>query len=350
MRLRELEIFNALMKARTTTGAADLLGVSQPAISKAIKHLESHTGLALFDRVRGRLHPTPAAQTLYKNVANVFARLETVDRIAKDLRGGRGGIISVAATPSLGSSLLANSVVRFRRQHPETQIIFRSITSHDVARRVAGGEADFGTVHSKVDMAGLEAEALTPAEVVCILPRGHLLADRAFLTLEDLLPYPLISYRPGTPIGTSIAQAFQAAGHNKPIDVQTSLSSTACLLTAQGAGVAVTDPFALVTADCPSLVVRALRPRIAIGINLLFSRENPSSGIAMKLAQHMRIAAAEMAETVAQRTGLSSADPDPLRRSKKRTTNALVPVAGRERDLAAGADPTSRNHQAGSSR
>jgi len=56
----------------------------------------------------------------------VFARLETVDRIAKDLRGGRGGIISVAATPTLGSSLLAKSVVRFRKQHPETQIILRS--------------------------------------------------------------------------------------------------------------------------------------------------------------------------------------------------------------------------------
>jgi hypothetical protein len=112
----------------------------------------------------------------------------------------------------------------------------------------------------------------------------------------------------------------------------------------------VTDPFALVTAEYPSLVVRALRPRIAIGIDLLLSRENPSSGLAMKLAQQMRVAAAEMEEAVAQRTGLRAADPAPLRRSKKRTTNGLVPVAGRERDLAAGADPTSRNHQAGSSR
>jgi DNA-binding transcriptional LysR family regulator len=336
MRLRELEIFNAVMKARTTTGAADLLGVSQPAISKAIRHLELHTGLTLFERVRGRLQPTPEAQTLYENVANVFARLETVGRVAQDLRGGRGGIISVAATPTLGSSLLATSVVRFRQHHPETQVIFRSITSHDVARRVAGGEADFGSVHSKVDKAGLEAEALTPAEVVCILPRGHLLANRAFVTLEDLLPYPLISYRPGTPIGTSIAQAFQTAGLDKAIDVQTSLSSTACLLTAQGAGIALTDPFAIVTAKYPSLVVRALRPRIAIGIDLLFPRENPSSGIAMKLAQQTRLVAAEMAASVAERTGLQGADPAPSRPKRQRTTNGLAPVTGRENEIAGG--------------
>jgi DNA-binding transcriptional LysR family regulator len=337
MRLRELEIFNALMKARTTTGAADLLGVSQPAISKAVKHLESHTGLTLFQRVRGRLCPTPEAQALYKNVANVFARLETIERIAHDLRGGRGGIISVAATPTLGSTLLARSVVRFRRQHPDTQVIFRSITSHDVARRVAGGEADFGTVHSRVDLAGLETEALTPAEVVCIVPKDHPLADQAWVALEDLLPHPLISYRPGTPIGSRIAAAFQAAGLVKPVDIQTSLSSTACLLTAQGGGVALSDAFAVLTAEYPSLVVRAVRPRIAIGIDLLFSRDNPRSGIAMKLIEQVRVVAAEMAASVAQRTGLDAAHrPRPARGGRQPTTPRLAPASGSEKHLVHG--------------
>jgi DNA-binding transcriptional LysR family regulator len=59
MRLRELEIFNALMKARTTIGAAELLAISQPAVSKAVKHLEAQTGLTLFKRVQGRLRPHP---------------------------------------------------------------------------------------------------------------------------------------------------------------------------------------------------------------------------------------------------------------------------------------------------
>jgi DNA-binding transcriptional LysR family regulator len=338
MRLRELEIFNALMKARTTVGAAELLAISQPAVSKAVKHLEAHTGLTLFRRIRGRLCPTPEAETLYRNVSNVFARLDTIDRIAQDLRDGRGGVISVAATPALGSSLLARAVVGFRQEHPEVEIIFRSITSHDVARRVAGGEADFGTVHSRVDLAGLEAVPLMTAEIVCVLLRNHPLVAKDWISLHDLIPHPLISYRPGTPIGTRIANAFQAAGLIKPIDVQTSLSSTACLLTAEGAGIALTDPFAVMTNSFPTLVVRAVRPRIAVGVDLLFSRENPISGIAMKLVEQVRATAAEMTGSMAQLTGLAEADePGAARVGRRRTTNGLAPDRGGETHLAGGA-------------
>ena len=325
MRLRELEIFNALMKARTTTGAAELLAISQPAVSKALKHLEAQSGLALFKRVRGRLCPTPEAETLYRNVSNVFARLDTIDRIAQDLRDGRGGVISVAATPTLGSSLLARAVVRFRQEHPGVEIIFRSITSHDVARRVVGGEADFGTVHRSIDRAGLEVEPLMQVELVCILPRHHPLAHQPAVSLHDLIPHPLISYRPGTPIGTLIASAFQAAGLTKPIDVQTSLSSTACLLTAEGTGIALTDPFAVMTSSFPTLVVRAVRPRIAVSVDLLFSRENPTSGIAMKLVEQVRATAAEMTVSIAQLTGLADADqPGAVRGGRRRATNGLA--------------------------
>jgi DNA-binding transcriptional LysR family regulator len=217
-------------------------------------------------------------------------------------------------------------------------VIFRSITSHDVARRVAGGEADFGTVHSQVDLAGLEAEPLMTAEIVCILPRSHALAAKASISLHDLMPHPLISYRPGTPIGTRIANAFQASGLTKPIDVQTSLSSTACSLSAQGTGIALTDPFAVMATDFPSLVVRAVRPRIAIGVDLLFSRENPSSGIAMKLVEHVRAVAAEMAASIAQLTGApQAAGRRPSPASKRRTANGQASGRAREPQLAGGA-------------
>jgi DNA-binding transcriptional LysR family regulator len=338
MRLRELEIFNALMKARTTTGAAELLSISQPAVSKALKHLEAQSGLTLFQRVRGRLCPTPEAQTLHKNVSNVFARLETIDRIAQDLRGGRGGVISVAATPTLGSSLLARAVVRFRREHPDVEIIFRSITSYDVARRVAGGEADFGTVHREVDRAGLEVEELMQAEIVCILPHNHPLARQPFVSLPDLLPHPLISYRPGTPIGKRIAQAFQAAGLEKQVDLQTSLSSTACLLTAEGSGIAVTDPFTVIATPFPSLVVRAVRPRIRVGVDLLFSRENPSSGIATKLVEQVRAVAADMTASIAQLIAVPERDgPRHARTSRRGATSGLASGRKSATHLAGGA-------------
>ena len=303
MRLRELEIFNALMRAGTTIAAAELLAISQPGVSKAVKHLESQMGVQLFTRVSGRLCPTPEAQMLFRHVRNVFARLETIDRIAQDLRGGRRGVISVASTPTLATSMLAQAAVRFRGRFPDTQIIFRSITSHDVGRRVACGEADFGIVNSPVDVPGIETEELMAVNLVCLLRADHPLAGQGALTLSDLEAYPLISYRPGTRNGTRIANAFRQAGIEKEIDLQTSLSSTACELVEQGCGIALTDPFALTAGSHPTVIAAPVRPAIPISVQLLFSKENPSSGIALRLVDEVRAVARQTAAAFADLTG-----------------------------------------------
>lgn len=64
MRPRQLEIFTAVMRAGTVTGAARLLNISQPALSQTLMHAEDELGFALFERVKGRLRPTPEAVEL----------------------------------------------------------------------------------------------------------------------------------------------------------------------------------------------------------------------------------------------------------------------------------------------
>lgn len=296
MNLRELEVFNALMKTGTTVGAANSLFLSQPAVSKILKHLETRTGLKLFDRVSGRLRATPEGHTLYRHVRNVFIRLETIDRVAQDIRGGRNGVISVAATPTIANTVLAEAVVRFRKTHSDARVIFRSIRTPDVARRVAEGEVDFGIVHQPLDKAGLEAEDLLPVEIVCILSRRHRLASAPRVTLRDLVDESLVSYRPGTGIGNLIGAAFRAEGIEKTIDVQTSQSATASALVARGDMVALHDPFHFLAVNAPDLIVRRIEPAMRIGVELLFSRDHPSSSIAAKLMTEIRAVAAEMSK------------------------------------------------------
>ncbi len=294
MRLRELEIFNALMRAGTTIAAAEALGVSQPGVSKAIKHLESQVGVPLFTRLRGRLCPTPEAQLLYRHVHNVFARLETVNRVARDLRGGRDGVVSVAATPTVANSILAFAVARYRSRQPRRQVIFRSLTSHEVAQRVGNGEADFGIVHSPVDGAGLGFETLLTTEIACIMPADHPLSRLRIVAPADIVPHPLVSYRPGTRIGSAIQAAFRDCGVDKEIDVQTSLSTTACMIVRQGGGVALTDPFATVHPPAHDLVLRPFRPRVPVHLQLVFARDTPRSRTAEQLVQTLHDVAADL--------------------------------------------------------
>ncbi len=76
MNLRQLEIFGAVMSTGTTVGAANMLNVSQPAVSQMILHMEDQLKFKLFHRHRGRLVPTQEAQILYEKAQRVFEAFE----------------------------------------------------------------------------------------------------------------------------------------------------------------------------------------------------------------------------------------------------------------------------------
>src|SRR5512140_2564993 len=97
--LRQIEVFYAVMRAGSITEAARVLNVTQPAVSVALKQLESRLRMPLFDRVGGRLRPTPEARALMPDVAEIFGRLGAVERMSQDLAAGARGVLSIAATP-----------------------------------------------------------------------------------------------------------------------------------------------------------------------------------------------------------------------------------------------------------
>jgi DNA-binding transcriptional LysR family regulator len=119
MRARQLEVFTAVMRAGTVTGAARLLNISQPALSQILIHTEAQLGFALFDREKGRLRPTPEAFELYPEAERLFAGLEGLRRKTSDLRLGRAGLVRIAASPPPGMSLLPRALKAFRAEHPD---------------------------------------------------------------------------------------------------------------------------------------------------------------------------------------------------------------------------------------
>ena len=98
MNLRQCEVFRVVMEAGTVTAAADLLHVSQPAVSKILAQLERDLGFRAFLRVRRRLVPTPEAQALYDEVRRAFVSLDYLTRFARDLKGLRQGRLVLAAS------------------------------------------------------------------------------------------------------------------------------------------------------------------------------------------------------------------------------------------------------------
>ena len=100
MNARKLEVFRAVMRNGSLTAAAQALNVSQPAVSKTLRHFEDQIGYPLFDRIGGRLRATPEAHLLYEDADRVFREIEAVRDLALRIKEHRIGLFADRREPA----------------------------------------------------------------------------------------------------------------------------------------------------------------------------------------------------------------------------------------------------------
>ena len=122
LHIRQVEVFRAVMGTGTVSGAARLLGISQPAATQLLQALQAATGLQLFERALGRLRPTPEGHALYGEVQRAFRGLEELDRAVEALRGFNAARLQVGALHALSAHLVPRAIRSFREAQPDTRI------------------------------------------------------------------------------------------------------------------------------------------------------------------------------------------------------------------------------------
>jgi DNA-binding transcriptional LysR family regulator len=285
MTLRQLETLYAIMKAGSLTAAARNLHVTQPAVSAVLKHTEQQVQMKLFERIGGRLHPTPEALALLPDLEEIFGRIDTVSRVVQELRDGRTGKLVIATSPTLLNALLPQAVAALRKSSPRISILMDSLPTPLAIARVSRREADMGLVYAPVADSALDAEDLLTTEMACAMPAGHALARKKEIGASDLADASLISTGPRTRLGTLIDEACKRAGHPPPaIGIEASSSLTACMMVSCGAGLALVDRSIELCGKFDELVFRPFRPHIDIRIQLIFPRDRPRSRASQQLA------------------------------------------------------------------
>jgi len=119
MNARQLEIFHAVMRSGTITGAASFLGISQPAVSKAMHAIERRVGFKLLRPVKGRLYPTPEAQRLLPDADRIMSELSAFERLTGEVKAGGAGLVRVVASSSCAAALLPAAAAAFLKANPE---------------------------------------------------------------------------------------------------------------------------------------------------------------------------------------------------------------------------------------
>ncbi|MDB5891385.1 MAG: transcriptional regulator, LysR family [Polaromonas sp.] len=242
MRLRQLEAFRAIMLCQTVTRAADMLFISQPAVTRLLADLEASAGFPLFERARGRLHPTAEAHLLYEEVNRSLVGVERIARTAYAIKTQQRGAMHVAAPPSIALSFLPRAIAQFLKDHAEIKIMLGVYDSRSIVDMVIGQRCDVGIVNLSISHTGTHGDSLLSTAHVCAVPVNHPLAVKDLVVPADLEGEVFISQPNNGSTRLLIDTMFAAHGVKyKPAQVETQVSATLCSMVSAGLGVSLVD-------------------------------------------------------------------------------------------------------------
>jgi DNA-binding transcriptional LysR family regulator len=277
MHYRQVEIFKAIMDSGSITEAANILHISQPAVSKALKLLEAELGLRLFDRTTKGIAATEEARLLYTEVERTYFGMQNLARFAASLGDRKQGRIVVSTIPALGIAWMPAMVARFADAYPDVTISLHSSNSVDAARLVGSGEIDLGIAQLRSEEYNLSRRKLFDLEGVIALPAGHRLARKPTVEISDLAGEAIIALGPEDEFRRKLGRAMEMAGQHPRIVIDASLALTVCALVAEGRGVGIVDSEAARERSGRGLVFRSLQPEIRVPIFLFRQRGRPTS-------------------------------------------------------------------------
>lgn len=231
MTRKHFTIFVEVCRFLNFSQAAEALNTTQPAVSLAVKELESHYGVALFERMNRRVYLTTAGEALLATAQDVLRGFQEAE---ETLGQGRPLALRVGANVSFGEAGLAQVLGRFRQEHPQVRLRALVANSDKIQSLLAENQLDVGIVDGLGVSERLRAQPLYQEDLVLAAAPGRFPAPA---TVEELAALPLLLREPGSGLRSSVDRVFSQQGlAPQPLLEST---STAALAQAAKAGLGV---------------------------------------------------------------------------------------------------------------
>lgn len=284
---RHIEIFHAVMTSGSLTAAASLLNTSQPTVSRELARFEKLTGLQLFTRLRGRLHPTVQGLRLFEEVQRSWYGLDRIINTAEGLRQFRQGELSVVCLPVFSQSLLPSLCQHFLQRYPEVSLTITPQESPLLEEWLSAQRHDLGLTESSSAPAGTTLVPLLTLNEVCVLPAGHPLAAKATLTPQDFAGENYISLSRTD----SYRQLLDALFHEHQIQrrmvMETHSAASVCAMVKAGVGISVVNPLTALDYAESGVVVRRFSLDVPFTVSLVRPQHRPASALADAFSEHL---------------------------------------------------------------
>ena len=287
--LRHLEAFRAVMVRHTVTGAAEMLEVTQPVVTRLIAELERRIALPLFERASGRLVPTPEAGLLFEDVHRSLMAIERIANAASNIKTLKLAHLRIAAAPAMALSFLPGTIASFTSEHTETLVSLEAQLTPTVLDLVQSGRCDLGFAMLNMRKTHhANSEVLVSARMVGAVPTHHRLAGRKVLRPEDFEGESFVAPAALMESRTKIDALMLSHGVNRRINVETQLSSAIVKLVEAGAGLALIEPLTACAYTGGLLKFIRFEPEIVVDYSIVISPRMSPTLVLKPFIDHAR--------------------------------------------------------------
>lgn len=212
MTLEQLRIFATVAEMLHFTRAAEVLHLSQPAVSAAIAALEAEHGLRLFDRIGRRVELTAAGQLLHGQARAILAKVDEAGTMLAELSGLSRGALRLAASQTVGNHWLPLRLLRFAVAYPGIRVDLSIGNTEQVAEAVRDGRAELGIAEGVVTDSALVSEPVEGDRLRLVVGGTHPWAGLGRVGRDELAAGRWILREPGSGTRALFEAAVRGAG------------------------------------------------------------------------------------------------------------------------------------------
>jgi DNA-binding transcriptional LysR family regulator len=242
MELTHLRHYLAVADAGSFTGAAERVGIAQPALSQSIRRMEVGLGVRLFDRSRRGATLTAAGRAILDDVRQSVARIDAAQSYVQQLATGHAGVLRVAFVASAIYQVLPQTLRAYRTLAPDVRVALREMSNVEQAAALRRGEIDLGILYTPESIEGpMREQLLTRDHLVAVVPDDFPVGREGDVSLRDLARCGLVFFpqAQAPTMHAGILRAMRRLGEEGRVTQEATRTATLLSCVAAGCGVSL---------------------------------------------------------------------------------------------------------------
>lgn len=195
---RRLQVFHTVAKLLSFTKAAEVLHMTQPAVTFQVRQLEEYFNTRLFDRTHNRVTLTRAGETVHFYAKRIFEQYEEMENSVREITGEVSGVLTIGASTTVAEYMLPPLLGKFKSAFPDIQLSLKVSNTESVVSMVEDNVIDLAVVEAPVNNKHLLVEICDVDALVAVAHPEHEISKFESLDANQLTQYPYICREEGS--------------------------------------------------------------------------------------------------------------------------------------------------------